>query len=102
MAGPELGAIRIDSGDLAVMARQAREQLDALGATSTRIVVTGDLDEFSIAALAAAPVDVYGVGTRWWWARAYLPPGWSTSWSRWTAGRWPSAARTRQARAAAS
>ena len=42
---------------------QAREQLDGLGATGTRIVVSGDLDEFAIAALAAAPVDVYGVGT---------------------------------------
>ncbi|MGH8859832.1 MAG: nicotinate phosphoribosyltransferase [Jatrophihabitantaceae bacterium] len=62
-AGPGLGAIRIDSGDLAVMARHSREQLDSLGATGTRIVVSGDLDEFAIAALAAAPVDVYGVGT---------------------------------------
>ncbi len=63
VAGPELGAIRIDSGDLAVMARHSREQLDGLGATGTRIVVSGDLDEFAIAALAAAPVDAYGVGT---------------------------------------
>ncbi|HEY2592336.1 MAG TPA: nicotinate phosphoribosyltransferase [Chloroflexota bacterium] len=63
IAGPELGAIRIDSGDLATVAREAREQLDALGATKTRIVLTGDLDEFSIAALAAEPVDGYGVGT---------------------------------------
>jgi nicotinate phosphoribosyltransferase len=63
VAGAELGAIRIDSGDLAVMARHAREQLDGLGATKTRIVVSGDLDEFAIAALAAAPVDSYGVGT---------------------------------------
>jgi len=63
VAGPELGAVRIDSGDLAVIARQARDQLDSLGATKTRIVVSGDLDEFSIAALAAAPVDAYGVGT---------------------------------------
>src|SRR6476659_7162914 len=55
VAGPELGAIRIDSGDLAVMARHSRELLDSLGATGTRIVVSGDLDEFSIAALAAAP-----------------------------------------------
>ncbi len=62
-AGTGLGAIRIDSGDLTVMAHQAREQLDALGAGDTKIVVSGDLDEFSIAALAAAPVDVYGVGT---------------------------------------
>ena len=63
VAGPELGAVRIDSGDLTVMAHQAREQLDALGATGTKIVVSGDLDEYSIAALAAAPVDSYGVGT---------------------------------------
>jgi nicotinate phosphoribosyltransferase len=37
--------------------------LDSLGATGTRIVVSGDLDEFAIAALAAAPVDAYGAGT---------------------------------------
>ena len=63
VAGPALGAIRIDSGDLGVLAHQARRQLDALGARPTRIVVSGDLDEFAIAALAAAPVDAYGVGT---------------------------------------
>jgi len=63
VAGPDLGAVRIDSGDLAVYARQVREQLDSLGARHTRIVLTGDLDEHSIAALAAAPVDGYGVGT---------------------------------------
>ncbi len=62
-AGPELGAIRIDSGDLSVLAQHARRQLDELGATGTRIVVSGDLDEFAIAALAAAPVDAYGAGT---------------------------------------
>ena len=62
-AGPDLGAVRIDSGDLTVLARQARELLDSLGATGTKIVVSGDLDEYSIAALAAAPVDAYGAGT---------------------------------------
>ncbi|WP_280337688.1 nicotinate phosphoribosyltransferase, partial [Nocardia wallacei] len=41
VAGPELGGVRIDSGDLGVLARQVREQLDALGATRTRIVVSG-------------------------------------------------------------
>ncbi|MCV7200011.1 nicotinate phosphoribosyltransferase [Mycobacterium angelicum] len=61
--GTALGAVRIDSGELGVLARQAREQLDQLGATQTRIVVSGDLDEFSIAALRAEPVDSYGVGT---------------------------------------
>ncbi len=63
ITGPELGAVRLDSGDLPSLAGQVREQLDALGATKTRIIVTSDLDEFQIAALAPAPVDGYGVGT---------------------------------------
>ncbi len=63
VAGPELGAIRLDSGDLPTLATAARRQLDELGATGTRIVVTSDLDEFAIAGLMAAPVDGYGVGT---------------------------------------
>ncbi|MEU7837387.1 MULTISPECIES: nicotinate phosphoribosyltransferase [unclassified Nonomuraea] len=63
LAGAKLGAVRIDSGDLAAAAQEVREQLDALGAFNTRIVVTSDLDEYAIAALAAAPVDGYGVGT---------------------------------------
>jgi nicotinate phosphoribosyltransferase len=62
-AGPDLGAIRIDSGDLAAEAAWARALLDELGATSTRVIVTGDLDEHSLEALAPAPVDGYGVGT---------------------------------------
>jgi nicotinate phosphoribosyltransferase len=63
VAGTSLGAIRIDSGDLGPVVSAARAQLDALGATSTRITVTNDLDEFTIATLRAAPVDSYGVGT---------------------------------------
>ena len=63
LAGRDLGAVRIDSGDLASVACQVRTLLDELGAAKTRIVVTGDLDEYSIAALGAAPVDGYGVGT---------------------------------------
>jgi nicotinate phosphoribosyltransferase len=63
VAGPDLGAVRIDSGDLPSLARQVRRQLDDLGATRTRIIVTSDLDEHAIAGLAAAPVDGYGVGT---------------------------------------
>ncbi len=63
LAGPDLGAVRLDSGDLPSLAGQVREQLDALGATRTRIIVTSDLDEYQIAALAPAPVDGYGVGT---------------------------------------
>jgi len=63
VAGTGLGAVRIDSGDLAVLAEETRRQLDSLGARETKIVVTSDLDEYAIAALAAAPVDSYGVGT---------------------------------------
>jgi nicotinate phosphoribosyltransferase len=58
-----LGAIRLDSGDLPEMSKQVRELLDSLGATKTRIIVTSDLDEWQLAALASAPVDGYGVGT---------------------------------------
>uniref|UniRef100_UPI000A37CD7F nicotinate phosphoribosyltransferase n=2 Tax=Streptomyces TaxID=1883 RepID=UPI000A37CD7F len=64
VAGPELGAVRIDSGDLLLVAHRVRQQLDELGATGTRILVTSDLDEYAIASLAAAPVDAYGVGTQ--------------------------------------
>ncbi|WP_055599795.1 nicotinate phosphoribosyltransferase, partial [Streptomyces aureus] len=64
VAGPELGAVRIDSGDLLLVAHRVRQQLDELGARNTKIVVTSDLDEYAIASLAAAPVDAYGVGTQ--------------------------------------
>lgn len=63
LAGTELGAVRIDSGDLPIVVDQVRRLLDELGATSTRITVTNDLDEHAVAALAASPVDSYGVGT---------------------------------------
>jgi nicotinate phosphoribosyltransferase len=63
VAGPELRAIRLDSGDLSVLAQQSRELLNSLGATDTKIIVSGDLDEHAIAALAAEPVDMYGAGT---------------------------------------
>jgi nicotinate phosphoribosyltransferase len=63
VAGSELGAVRIDSGDLGMLAHEVRRQLDDLGAHDTRIIVTSDLDEFAIAGLTAAPVDGYGVGT---------------------------------------
>ncbi len=64
VAGPDLGAIRIDSGDLAEESHRARLLLDSLGATSTRIIVTSDLDEYVVTALSDAPIDGYGVGTR--------------------------------------
>ena len=46
-----------------MLAQQSRELLDSLGATETKIIVSGDLDEYAIAALAAEPVDMYGAGT---------------------------------------
>lgn len=61
--GPELGAVRLDSGDLLTLVGEVREQLDRLGNERTRITVTNDLDENAIAALAATPVDSFGVGT---------------------------------------
>jgi nicotinate phosphoribosyltransferase len=63
VAGPELGAVRIDSGDLPSQVAAVRAQLDSLGATKTKITVTNDLDEYAIAALGLAPVDSFGVGT---------------------------------------
>jgi len=63
LTGGRLGAVRIDSGDLAELAVSVRRLLDSLGATKTRIIVTSDLDEYQIAALRGAPVDGFGVGT---------------------------------------
>lgn len=63
VAGTELGGVRIDSGELGVLTRQVRKQLDSLGAHNTKIVVSSDLDEFTIAGLRSDPIDVYGVGT---------------------------------------
>jgi nicotinate phosphoribosyltransferase len=63
LAGPKLGAVRLDSGDLVAQAQWVRQLLDELGNEDTKIVVTSDLDEFAIAALQSAPVDSYGVGT---------------------------------------
>ena len=63
LAGPDLGGVRLDSGDLEELAVKVRALLNEKGAAKTRIIVTGDLDEYSIQALAIAPVDGYGVGT---------------------------------------
>ncbi|WP_193105353.1 nicotinate phosphoribosyltransferase [Brachybacterium sp. FME24] len=64
LAGPELGAVRLDSGDLAAQAGEVRALLDSLGATSTRVTATGDLDEYRVEELADSPLDGYGIGTR--------------------------------------
>lgn len=62
-SGP--GGVRIDSGDLVAETHSARSLLDELGAWNTRIVVSGDLDEYRMQELieAGAPIDVFGVGT---------------------------------------
>jgi nicotinate phosphoribosyltransferase len=75
VAGPDLGAIRIDSGDVADSTRRARKLLDQRGGTKVKITVTGDLDEFAIAELLAneAPIDSFGVGTKL--VTGYMPPG---------------------------
>lgn len=64
-AGEGLGAIRIDSGDLAAEASKARCQLDSIGATGARIVLSGDLDAQRIARMVdeGVPADAFGVGT---------------------------------------
>jgi nicotinate phosphoribosyltransferase len=63
--GVSLDGVRLDSGDLLALSREARTQLDAAGMRHTRIVASGDLEERQIAALvhAGAPIDVFGVGT---------------------------------------
>lgn len=64
-AGLRPAAVRLDSGDLAALSRQVRDVLDAGGLSHTRIVASGDLDEWAIDDLLArgAPIDVFGVGT---------------------------------------
>ncbi len=65
IAKEKLKGVRIDSGDLDALSREVRAILDHEGAPQARIVVSGDLNEHSIAALVAAgaPVDTFGVGT---------------------------------------
>jgi nicotinate phosphoribosyltransferase len=75
VAGPALGAVRIDSGVIADAALRSRKSLDQRGATGVKITLTGDLDEFAIADLLARdiPVDTFGVGTKL--VSGYTPPG---------------------------
>ncbi len=58
--------IRIDSGDLVALSRQARKMLDQAGLPQVRIVASGGLDELSIDELVrnGAKIDTFGVGTR--------------------------------------
>ncbi|HLI15650.1 MAG TPA: nicotinate phosphoribosyltransferase [Acidimicrobiales bacterium] len=63
--GVNVAGIRIDSGDLATLARYARRRLDDEGLASVRIYASGGLDEYRIDELvheAHAPIDGFGVG----------------------------------------
>jgi nicotinate phosphoribosyltransferase len=64
-AGVTLVGVRLDSGDLLALSRDARRLLDEAGMTETRITASGDLEESRIAELVAAraPIDLWGVGT---------------------------------------
>lgn len=64
--GEQLRAIRIDSGDLAWLAKRARAMLDDAGLAEVSIMLTNDLDEILIQSILdeGAPVDIWGVGTK--------------------------------------
>ena len=72
--GEHLAAIRIDSGDLSWLSKMARRMLDAAGLTDTGIVLSNDLDEYTIKSILAegSPVTAWGVGTKL--ATAYDQP----------------------------
>ena len=64
--GEKLSGIRIDSGDLAWLAKMARRKLDAAGLTDCGIVLSNDLDEYAIQSILeeGAQVSAWGVGTK--------------------------------------
>ncbi len=65
--GIELKSVRLDSGDLAYLAKEVRKVLDEAGCKTTKITASSDLDEYTIQSLIleqGAPIDVFGVGTK--------------------------------------
>lgn len=64
--GEKLGGVRLDSGDLAELSCKARKMLDEANLKDSKIICSGDLDEYAIRDLKArgAKIDVYGVGTK--------------------------------------
>ncbi|KUF28262.1 nicotinate phosphoribosyltransferase [Lysinibacillus sp. F5] len=58
--------IRLDSGDIAFLSKEARRMLDAAGFQDAKIIVSNDLDEYTILNLKSqgAKVDVWGIGTK--------------------------------------
>lgn len=65
-AGHEPLGIRIDSGDLAYLSREARRMMDEAGFPNAKVCVSGDLDEYLINDLKqqGARIDIWGVGTK--------------------------------------
>ena len=63
--GLRLNGIRLDSGDLAYLAKESRRRMDAAGLDYVKIAVSNQLDEYIIKSLLEqqAPIDVFGVGT---------------------------------------
>jgi nicotinate phosphoribosyltransferase len=63
--GRKLKGIRLDSGDLAYLSKQARQMLDDAGLHDAKIAASNQLDEYLIKSLLdqKAPIDVFGVGT---------------------------------------
>lgn len=66
MLGPQIRGVRLDSGDLGRLSKEVRAILDAAGMRETKIVASGDLNEYKIEELIAegAPIDIFGVGTQ--------------------------------------
>ena len=64
--GHDLLGVRLDSGDLEALSKEARYLLDQAGFSKTKIVASNDLDEYRIAELKTngAKIDIWGVGTR--------------------------------------
>lgn len=63
--GPKLRGVRLDSGDMIELSKQVRAILDEAGMRQTKILASGDLNEYKIAEMIAsgAPIDLFGVGT---------------------------------------
>ena len=61
--GIAVRGVRLDSGDLAALAREVRRVLDDAGLQATTIFASGNLDEYQLRDLVAAPIDGFGVGT---------------------------------------
>jgi nicotinate phosphoribosyltransferase len=64
--GHEMVGIRLDSGDLAYLSREARRLFDAAGFAQVKIVASNELDEYVIHSIRdeGGRIDIYGVGTR--------------------------------------